>query len=145
MKQADKNNSRDHINATGLETDPILTIPAVQATPYTRRGGRIDKKLAKEKMKGQLDLNKTQLILGGSKVRSPVALSLSPEIRDNHSKITSTMLASFSSRDSNNLNGMGFSDPQLLVNNDLIKEFANTAFTPVLGNSTPQHSEDHFP
>ena len=88
-------------------------------------------------MKGQLDLNKTQLPLGGNKVKSPVALSLSPDARENNSKFTSTMLASFSSRDSNNLNGMGFSDPQLLVNNDLINEFANTAFTPVLGNATP--------
>ena len=59
----------------------------------------------------------------------------------NHkSKITSTMLASFSSRDSNTLNGL--SDPQLLPNNDLVQEFANSTFTPVLGSQTSQNKSN---
>ena len=74
-------------------------------------------------MRGELDLRNTQIPIVGNKIKSPVAISLSPEglmDRKPNSKITSTMLASFSSRDSNNLNGLGFSDPQLVVNTDLI-------------------------
>ena len=76
------------------------------ANPYTRRGGKIDQIQNKEKMKDQLVLQNTQVASQnvGSKVKSPVAQSFSPSMRNrpgmSNSKIASTLTASFSSKES---------------------------------------------